>query len=98
MFRDLKNLFIIEIPGRYNDNYIFKNYNDVPLLRIGFNNVPPISEKYNCGWDEAFYRQLGIPFNLRWDDFYFERDLDSEIEFFEPGILCRIWPAQKLKP
>lgn len=83
MFKDLDNLTIIPIPGHYNDSYIFENYKNFRVIRIGFENVGSICNKYRCSWDESFYRQFDVPFSARWDDFYIQRDENSEKKLFE---------------
>ncbi len=78
MFRDLPNLNVISIPGVYNDNYVADNYNNQQIIKIGFDNVQRLITQHNCSWDESFYIQFNIPFNLRWDDFFIKRDINSE--------------------
>jgi hypothetical protein len=49
----------------------------LPILRIGFEHV---IDKF---FDKEFYKQLNIPFEKRWDDFYVERNLEREKKIFE---------------
>jgi len=80
MFRDLFNVNIIIIE---NDNDVYLKYNNKKILRIGFENLTRLMETYSIGWDECFYKQLEIPFNLRWDEFYFLSDEERENKLYE---------------
>jgi len=44
----------------------------------------PTPEWFNEDWyfDKILYKQMYIPFNLKWDNFYFERDLNKEKEVY----------------
>lgn len=44
----------------------------------------PIPEWYNEDWmfDKQWYFNANVPFNLKWDNFYFERNMEKEKEIF----------------
>jgi len=80
MFKDLKNLFFIEVED---DSDVMRfvvsnNISSNKLIVIGFkfSNLA----RY---FDESFYIQCGIPFEKRWDSFKVDRDLESEMKIFE---------------
>lgn len=73
MYSDIQNLVIIPV----NDD------NEVRLhtkyaLRIGHENLLKMMKQYDCSWDESFYLQLGLKFQLRWDLFHVPRDFYAE--------------------
>lgn len=74
MFRDLSDLQIISI--RTDNDVDILAQMGLPLLKIGFENVQ------SADFDRDFYKQLNIPFEKRWSDFYVERDLEREKKFF----------------
>ena len=75
MFRDLENLKIIAVVSDHNITPLLQM--GLPILRIGFEFIKDKS------FDKEFYKQLNIPFEKRWDDFYVERDLDREKILFD---------------
>lgn len=83
MFKDLSNVKIIVIE---NDNDVYLRYGKEQILRIGFENMRQIMNTFSVGWDEAFYRQVNIPFSLRWENFYFLHDENREEELFKKLI------------
>jgi hypothetical protein len=74
MFRDLKNLKIVAVISDHNITPLLQM--GLPILRIGFEHVK------DSFFDREFYRQLNIPFEKRWDDFYVERELEKEKDLF----------------
>jgi hypothetical protein len=64
LYRDLQNVTLIPISTDYD---VYNNFKGKDILQIGFGNVNEITQKYNVGWDESFYRQINIPFKERWD-------------------------------
>lgn len=79
LYRDLTNLILIPIS---NDNEVYQNITNENILRIGFENVGQIIQKFNVGWDESFYRQINMPFKERWDSFNVLRDSKREEKLF----------------
>jgi len=70
----------------------FKTYDIVVSSQWWFNQVshwyqyPTPTTPFPYGEDMIFdrfwYRMVGMPFNLKWDNFYFERDLNKEKEVY----------------
>lgn len=82
MLRDVKNIDFIE--GHGDQDEFVKQYLDIhrfiPLLKIGHEYL----NNTKLNFDEAFYEQVGIPFEKRYEDFFVQRDLEKENE------LCKI--------
>jgi hypothetical protein len=82
MYRDLKNIRYIDGIGGQ-DEFV-KQYLQIhpfiPLLKVGHEHLNSIKLHF----DEAFYYQLGIPFENRFTDFYVQRDMEKENE------LCKL--------
>jgi len=75
MYRDNPLINIIKVLDDNNVNdYIIKNNIQNDVIFVGFNKL---NNKYNT-FDEEFYESLNIPFLVRFDNFYIERDLDLE--------------------
>jgi hypothetical protein len=66
-----------------NDYDVYNNFKHKDILQIGFGNVNEITQKYNVGWDESFYKQINIPFKERWDSFYILRDFKREDKLYD---------------
>jgi hypothetical protein len=82
MFRDEPNIEVINIPGddekREVHNTLQKNKGG-RLVQIGHDNYPWGKEKeLGMGCAEIFYKSVGIKFNRRFDDFFFEREQKEE--------------------
>ena len=74
MYRDLCNLdFLVG-----DDNFAENNILNKNIIKIGFDKL-----NYNMKFDESFYEQVQIDFSKRWDDFYFKRDLEEELNIFK---------------
>lgn len=77
MYRDLQNFQVIGIESDYQaDTYISKN--DLDCLKIGFSDLSDVMPE--LPFDKAFYKLAGLDFSVRFDEFYFERDLEKEKE------------------
>lgn len=80
MYRDLNNLEIfnfsddVEVVQFINGNFNVKNN----LIKPGFENLDSCLDRMT--FDEAFYHLAGLDFQIRFDEFYFERDLEREDE------------------
>jgi len=80
MYRDLNNLEIFnfsddaEVVQFINQNSNVKNN----LIKPGFENLDSCLNRMT--FDEAFYYLAGLDFQIRFDEFYFERDLEKEDE------------------
>ncbi len=87
MYHDLPNLTILPVSNDgeavriCNDRYI--NGWGEKTIRIGFEKMNQLLVSFNCKFDVAFYKQMEIPFEERWNSFYYKRDrLDQEMELF----------------
>lgn len=80
MYRDLNNLEIFNFSDDFgvvefiNQNSNVKNN----LIKPGFENLDSCLDRMT--FDEAFYYLAGLDFKIRFDEFYFERDLEKEDE------------------
>jgi hypothetical protein len=71
MYRDCQKIDFIRVDVD-NDFYNMSfDWSRVKLIRAGFENTRE-------DWDISFYDSLNIPFNERWDSYYYERDLEVE--------------------
>jgi len=92
MYRDEPKINVVAIPGineyKEIDDYISHRPYDPrymrddqvgQVLRVGHENYPwGQEEKLGMGCAEIFYKLVGIDFQKRFDEFYFERDLKEE--------------------
>jgi len=85
MFRDLNNLKFLTIEGdRYQDqfdvvnSYLKLNQNAF-FFRIGFNYL----DYTDLPADQAFYKQCGLPWEMRYECFYIERDIVEEQKVYD---------------
>lgn len=75
MFRDIENLSILE-KSDHEASIFLKQVPDNEKYFVG---IPDI---YKYTFDECFYRQIGLNFKKRWNDFYIERDMIEETKVF----------------
>lgn len=83
MYRDLDNLEIFNFDTE-DEAVIFTERNSAVknnLIKPGFNNLDSCLDRMT--FDEAFYHLAGLDFQIRFDDFHFERDLEKENEVCE---------------
>lgn len=75
MYRDNPNIKVLSV-GEDIDvmRYINNNKISNKIIKVGFDKL---NNKYST-FDEEFYESLNIPFSVRFDDFYIERDLNLE--------------------
>ena len=80
MYRDLENLEIFNFDTEPEAVMFTENNRTVKtnLVKPGFNNLDSCLDRMT--FDEAFYHLAGLDFQVRFDDFYFERDLEKEEE------------------
>lgn len=79
MYRDLNNLEFIEFDDWQVINFFSDNkIPESDKIIAGFYNHPSAKS-----FDESFYLQNNLPLSCRWDNFYVERDLESEIKLFK---------------
>lgn len=82
MFNDIDNLHLISVNSD-SDVQKFLSSNKInDVIKIGHENLEFFKRFYNCTWDEAFYRQMNVDFEERWDSFFYERDNEIEDELY----------------
>jgi len=90
-------LFAIPHRSDLHINNIERLYSSIKNVQVATNNPGLYKDVMYVGWDKFieaiekdpsisfakfFYDQLGLPLNLMWDNFYFERDLIKEKEVY----------------
>lgn len=87
MYRDEEGIEVIKIDKDLNEDEQVRQFiekNSLPFLRVGFESYPTgkeIIDNKNC-W-EYFYDQVKIPYNVRTDYFYVQRDEEEESNLLE---------------
>jgi len=80
MYRDLEKFQVIGIESDLQaEQYIERN--DIDCIKIGFSGLSDIMPE--LPFDKAFYRLAGLDFSVRFDEFYFQRDLEKEKEVLQ---------------
>lgn len=80
MYRDLDKLQVIGVESDSQaDNYITSN--NLDCLKIGFGDLSGVMPE--LPFDRAFYKLAGLDFSVRFDEFYFQRDLKKEKEVLD---------------
>jgi hypothetical protein len=89
LYKSLKNVEIV--PEIYNKENHGLNLG-IAHMKSWFDIVRPWQENerleppdwFNEDWyfDKILYKQMYVPFDLKWDNFYFERDLEKEKEVY----------------
>lgn len=81
MYRDLKNLTIIQGDDIFAENFILLNasmYDEVK--RIGFQNL---DRSTGAPLEWQFYQLAGVPFEKKWSSFFVERDFEKEHALYD---------------
>jgi hypothetical protein len=80
MYRDLDNLEIFNFDVEEDAIRFVENNKTVKnnLIKPGFQNLDSCLDRMT--FDEAFYHLAGLDFQIRFDEFYFERDMEKEEE------------------
>lgn len=83
MYRDLPNLQTI---GLGSDNeveeYISKNNLYNQLIKIGFDKSRSLQHQVET-FDLGFYVAENLPFSIRFDEYFVERNMDSELHLYQ---------------
>lgn len=80
MFRDNSKINLINLSDDEEVLLFIKNNNlKDDLIKVGHEKLGIIPYKT---FDEGFYSSVDVPFSVRFDEFYLERELDKEIEIF----------------
>jgi hypothetical protein len=77
MYRDLEKFQVIGVESDSQADFYISN-NNLDCLKIGFSDLSDVMPK--LPFDKAFYKLAGLDFSVRFDEFYFERDLEKEKE------------------
>jgi len=78
MYRDLDNMCFYVADDSGVSNYIKENnISDKDLIIAGFMSHPNAKS-----FDESFYLQNNLPISSRWENFYVQRDFESEMRIF----------------
>ena len=87
MYRDESNINVITVPNEDEYNYImdFVSENNITdFIKVGHDYYPwGREEELGMGCAEIFYSQVDIPYERRFNDFYYERDEDEEKRVYE---------------
>lgn len=75
MYRDLTNFNTIPVASDEEANSMI-SYRKINVLKIGFESL--YIKTRSKTFDIDFYKMAGVPFNCKFDDFYFERDFSKE--------------------
>jgi hypothetical protein len=80
MYRDLNNLEIFNFDTEEEAIRFVENNSTIKnnLIKPGFENLDSCLNRMT--FDEAFYHLAGLGFQIRFDEFYLERDMDKEDE------------------
>lgn len=83
MYRDLPNLYTIGLGSDIEvDEYILKNNLSDQLIKIGFDKSRTLQHQVET-FDEGFYLAENLPFSIRFDEYFVERNMDKEMELYK---------------
>ena len=77
MYRDLENFQVLGVESDAQADYYISNQK-LDCLKIGFGDLSGVMP--DLPFDKAFYKLVGLDFSVRFDEFYFERNLEKEEE------------------
>ncbi len=87
MYRDEPNISVVTVPNEdeYKTILEYIEKNDVKnFIKVGHEFYPwGREEELGMGCAEIFYQQMQIPYERRFDDFYYKRDLKEEQRVYE---------------
>ena len=75
MYRDLEKFQVLGVESDAQADYYISNQK-LDCLKIGFSDLSGVMPE--LPFDKAFYKLAGLDFSVRFDEFYFERDLKKE--------------------
>jgi hypothetical protein len=78
MYKDIKNLNLIQGDDNFVENYTIQNNINQNLLKIGFQNLNNFENL-----EVQFYKLAGVPIEFKYSKFFIERDYETEIEVFK---------------
>lgn len=83
MYRDLPNLQTIGLGSDIEvDEYILKNNLSDQLIKIGFDKSRSLQHQVET-FDLGFYVAENLPFSIRFDEYFVERNMDSELHLYQ---------------
>jgi len=83
MYRDLPNLHTIGLSSDVEvDEYIANNNLFNQLIKIGFDKSRALQHQVES-FDEGFYLAENLPFSIRFDEYFVERNMDKEMELYK---------------
>lgn len=84
LYRDTPNIKLRFFDSYETANDFIKSNNPRPILKYGFDHIVDYEHLFVTGlhFDNMFYHLANVPFSLRWDNFFVQRDLDREKAFF----------------
>jgi len=83
MYRDLPNLHTIGLSSDVEvDEYIANNNLFNQLIKIGFDKSRALQHQVES-FDEGFYLAENLPFSIRFDEYFVERNTDKEMELYK---------------
>jgi hypothetical protein len=83
MYRDLPNLYTIGLGSDIEvDEYILKNNLSNQLIKIGFDKSRALQHQVET-FDEGFYLAENLPFSIRFDEYFVERNMDKEMGLYK---------------
>lgn len=80
MYRDLENLLVLGVNSDH-EAATYAIENQLDYVQIGFSKLQKLMPELN--FDKAFYKIAGLDFSIRFDEFYFERNLEQEQKVLE---------------
>lgn len=81
MYRDEEKIQLIKVSNdkEYEDVEQYSKQNNVNIIKIGHQHYPWNKEQeLGKGCAELFYEQINVPYNIRFDYYYYERDEKEE--------------------
>lgn len=82
MYKDLDSLYVQSLPTEKAD-LIAKDLVSEKDYKIGHEKLIHYMRKNSCFFDEAFYLQMNVPFEKRWESFKISRDPIQEDILFQ---------------
>jgi hypothetical protein len=76
MYRDLKNFHIIGVKSdKQAERIINKHINKKDIIKIQ-------QKRFKIPFDKTYYTAIGLDFSVRFNEFYFQRNIENEILLF----------------
>ena len=83
MYRDLPNFFTIGLGSDSEvEKYIVENNISTNVIKVGFDKTRAVQHLVET-FDEGFYLSENLPFSVRFDEYYVERNLENEKKLYQ---------------